>query len=89
MKINKNFALRKVANAWVVLPLAEATVNLNGMMKLNESGVMLWNALADGCDFERLVSLITEEYDVTLEQAKVDVDEFISKLKNAGCIDEE
>ena len=41
MKLNENFILRQVAKSWVVLPLREATVSLNGMVTLNDSGVML------------------------------------------------
>lgn len=89
MKINKNFALRKVANTWVVLPLAEATVNLNGMLKLNESGVLLWNALEKESDRQELVSILTSEYEVSEEQARADVDEFLFKLIKVGCIDEQ
>ena len=45
MKINPNFVLRQLADNWVVLSLADATVNFNGMITLNESGALLWNTL--------------------------------------------
>ncbi len=87
MKLNKNFALRNVANTWVVLPLAEKTVNFNGMLKLNESGVLLWKALEQGADRESLADVLTNEYEVTREQALADVDEFLKILAQAGCIE--
>ena len=87
MKINKNFALRNVANTWVVLPLAEKTVDFNGMLKLNESGVLLWNALAQGADRESLADLLTTVYDVSREEALGDVDEFIDILLKSGCLE--
>ena len=45
MKIKENFVLRKVAGAYTVLALGEATVKFDGALTLNESGVMLWQLL--------------------------------------------
>ena len=87
MKIKDNFALRQVAGAWVVLPLADATVDFTGMLTLNETGLMLWNLLSKETTAQDLAKALTEEYDVTLEQAQSDVDAFIAKLSKAGCIE--
>ena len=87
MKIKENFALRQVAGTWVVLPLAESTLDFNGMLTLNESGLILWNLLEKGCECEDLVNALLEEYDVAYEDALADVKEYIEKLNLAGCID--
>ncbi len=87
MKIKENFALRQVAGTWVVLPLADATVDFTGMLTLNETGLMLWNLLKEETTREALATALTEEYDVTYEQALVDVDAFIVKLNKAGCVE--
>lgn len=86
MKINKNYVLRNVADTWIVLPLAEESVNFTGMMTLNESGVMLWKRLEQGAEPEDLVSALTSVYNVSAEQAHRDVMEFTEKLISAGCI---
>ena len=87
MKIKENFALRQVAGTWVVLPLAQATLDFNGMLTLNDSGRFLWNLLVNGSTKEALATALTEEYDVSYEEALADVDEYVEKLKSAGCID--
>jgi hypothetical protein len=87
MKIKENFALKSVAGAFVVLPLAEATLDFNGMLSLNESGCMLWNLLKEGSTREELAKALTNEYSVGMDEALADVDEFIEKLNDAGCID--
>ena len=87
MKIKENFALRQVAGTWVVLPLAEATVDFTGMLTLNETGLMLWELLKSETTREALATALTEEYDVTYEQALTDVDAFIEKLSKAGCVE--
>ena len=87
MKIKENFALRQVAGTWVVLPLADATVDFTGMLTLNETGLVLWNLLKEETTREALATALTEEYDVTYEQALADVDTFIAKLNKVGCVE--
>lgn len=88
MRIKDNFVLRQVADTWCVLPLGEATLNLNGMLTLNDSGAMLWQALEKGGSKDSLVDVLLSEYDVTREQALADVEEFIEKLCKVDCIEE-
>lgn len=86
MKIKENFVLRQLADTWVVLPLADKTIDFNGMITVNESGVLLWKALEQGADEETLVKILTAEYDVSAQQAQADVREFAEKLHAAGCL---
>ena len=87
MKIKQGYVLRQVANLWVVLPLAQEVVNLNGMLKLNDCGALLWKKLEHGCKVEELVDAILAEYRVSWEQARADVEEFLGKLSGVGCLE--
>lgn len=86
MKLNNNFVLRQVVDVWIVLPLGDATVSFDGILKLNETGVFLWRKLEGGADRETLVQALTEEYDVSAERAAQDIDKFLAKLSSAGCL---
>lgn len=88
MKLKTEFALRQVADTWVVLPLGVATLDFNGMLTLNESGALLWKTLEQGADREAMTDALTREYIVDRSQALADVDEFLTKLKKAGCVEE-
>lgn len=88
MKIKEGYVLREVAGTWIVLPLSSKTISFKGMLTLNNSGIMLWNILEKGCSEENLTDALTSEYEVSEEQAKADVEEFIAKLAKAGCIEE-
>lgn len=88
MKINANYVLRQIADTWVVLPLGDATLDFNGMMTLNETGSFLWSILEKGCQQTDLVNALLNEYEVTKEQAEVDVEEFLNKLRNIDCLEE-
>lgn len=89
MKIKNNFVLRQVADTWIVMPLAEQALNLNGMLTLTESGVLLWKALESGCNLDALTKALTDEYDVTEAKARADAARFVEKLRQLSCIDED
>ena len=86
MKINSNFVIRSIAGSWVALPIGDATIDFCGMLTLNESGVLLWRRLEGGATREELVDTLLAEYDVSRDMAESDVDAFIKRLTDAGCI---
>lgn len=86
MKIKENFILRNVADTWIVVALGEAAVDFSGMLKLNETGALLWKCLETGAETEALVDALCGEYAVDREQARTDVDEFLGVLRSAGCL---
>ena len=88
MKLKENLVLRQVAQNWVVLPLAERTLDFSGILSLNDSGAMLWNLLETGAGPDALVKALTSEYNVSEGTAAADVNDFLDKLKQAGCIEE-
>ena len=88
MKLKENLVLREVAGTWVVLPLAAKALDFNGMLSLNETGVMLWHLLENECQKEELVTALLNEYDVSKDIASADVDEFLRTLRKAGCLEE-
>ena len=85
MKLKENYLLRQVADTWVVLPLGQASVDFNGMLKLNETGAMLWKVLEQGGGLEAMADTLTAEYAVSREQALADAEEFYAALVKAGC----
>ena len=87
MKVKKDYILREVAGTNVVLPVGKATVNFNGMLTLNDSGVMLWKLLEEDTSAEALAEMLCTQYDVSEETARKDVEEFLDILKKADCLE--
>ena len=87
MKIKENFVLRQIAGSWVVLPLGSAVLNFNGMLTLNESGLLLWRLLEVGKGPEDMVAALLMAYEVDQETATADVEEFLNSLIQAGCVE--
>ena len=87
MKIKKNLVLRQVAGTWVVLPTDANVLDFDGMLTLNETGVVLWKLLEQGSTHEEMISALLDEYDASREQILADVQEFVEMLKGAGCLE--
>ena len=87
MKLKEEFVLRQVADTWVVMPLGQTSVDFNGMLTLNQSGALLCQALEKGGDREALADALTAQYEVDREEALADVDAFLAKLQQTGCLE--
>lgn len=88
MKIKKDFILQDVGGASVVVAVGKESENFKGIITLNESAKVLWDALVVGATLDQLASKLTEIYDVTFEQAKGSSEKFVSKLIEAKILEE-
>lgn len=85
MKLKEGFVLRTVAGDTIVVPTG-ATLDLNMMITLNETGKFLWEKLEKGAEEEELVAALLSEYDVAEETAKAHVVAFVQKLNGHGFL---
>ena len=69
------------------MPVGKATVDFNGMMNLNETGAFLWEKLENDTTKEELLKAMLDEYEVTEDIAKKDIDNFITKLKDGNLLE--
>ena len=60
MKINEGFVLRKVGKDQVVVAIGEASARLNGLIKLNGTGVELWKQLEQGTGRDQLADSLAK-----------------------------
>lgn len=86
MRIKKGFLLRKVLEDYVVVPVGAGSLDFDGMVTLNETGAFLWEALAEEKTEEELVEALTEQYEVTREQAQASTARFVRKLQEADFL---
>ncbi len=84
MGLKDNFMLREIAGTWVVVPIGQRVIDFNGLINLSETGAFIWSKLSAGETSEEILLRITEAYDIDIETAAKDMDEFLSQLKDAG-----
>lgn len=87
MKIKNGFVVREIAGEHVVVALGEACRIFNGMIRLNETGRLIWDGLSDGKSKEEIVDLILNEYESERSVVEADYDKFISTLKGADILE--
>lgn len=86
MKRSPNFLMRQVAGSWVVVPVGAAAREFPGMIRLNQSGKLIWELLEQDQTAESLTQALLDRYNVTETQARQDVDAFLAKLTAVGAL---
>lgn len=86
MKINGEYVLREIAGEFILVPIGNTAIEMNGMITLNEVGVFIWNKLKDECTREELLRDILASFEIDEEHAGSDLDEFFQQLEEAHLI---
>jgi hypothetical protein len=86
MKRIKEYIKRNIAGEIVLVPAGQTAEDFNGMITLTESGDFIWEHLEEARNFNHLVELILEEYDIDKETAAQDASAFLMQLLQAGMI---
>ena len=88
MRQNPEFIITEVADNYVLVPVGSAADNFHSIITLNEMGQIIWNMLENETTPDEILKNILAEYDVSEEQARKDIEGFIAKLRENGCIEE-
>ena len=86
MKIKGEYVLREIAGEYILVPIGNTAMEMNGMITLNEVGVFIWNKLKEACTREELLIEILNSFEIDEESAKSDLDEFLQQLEEANLI---
>ncbi len=81
MNIRKRLIKRRIAGDVILVPVGDASLELKGLLTLNETGEFLWDRLPDAMDEEALAAALDGEYDVDEATARADVREFLDSLR--------
>ena len=86
MKLKKEFVLREIAGECIVVSV-NSDLDLGGVMVLNSTAKTLWQALEKGVEgIDDLVKALTDEYEVSEQQARSAVEKFLNKLKELNLL---
>lgn len=86
MKAREEFMLREIAGEAILVPTGDAAPEINGLISLNGSGVMLYRMLQQGTTEDAMTAALLEEYEVTEERAKADVKKFVDQMQKASIL---
>lgn len=64
MEIRKQLVKRNIAGDVILVPIGDASLELKGLVTLNETGELLWDRLPQAADAADLAAALRAEYDV-------------------------
>ena len=88
MKLHGEFILRQVLDDVLAIPVGQTALNMNGMILLNDVSTVIWNCLKEETSVEAIVNAVTDAFEVSAEEAELDIQEFLNKMRNAGLLEE-
>lgn len=86
MKTNGEFILREIAGEAVLIPTGSASQNLNGMIRLTETGAFIWKQVDTAADLKEIIARIISEFEVDEKTARRDVRGFLYELYIRGLV---
>ena len=81
MKIKNGMVVRRVVDTDIVV---DVTGGFSGVMKLNETSLEIWNAVAAGKSLPEIAAALTAQYEVSEAQALEDAERFCSEMVAQG-----
>ncbi|MBO7418197.1 MAG: PqqD family protein [Bacteroidaceae bacterium] len=89
MKLKKGFVLREVCGEQVIMGEGLGAINFGRLLCLNETSAWLWKQASEMGEFtiDSLTDRLTEEYDVSVAEAKADVEGIVSEWQQVGVVD--
>lgn len=89
MKLKKGFVLREVCGEHVIMGEGLGAVNFGKLLALNETAAWLWKEAEAMGDFnvEALADRLSEEYDVSAEDARQDVADIVAEWQSVDVIE--
>ena len=86
MKHKGNFTLQTIENQVAAVSMGEDG-GFRGIVKLNETGLFLWNMLENDVTVDEMAEAVTAEYDIDIDTARQDVLNFVDILEDKNLID--
>ena len=89
MKVKDGFYLTAIGTDFVIIASTpETKKEFDGMLRLNETGAVLWKKLADGATEAELADALSAEYGVSREVSEKDTAAVLGVIRSVGFIEE-
>lgn len=87
MKIRQGYELVEIMNEWMVVPIGENMIKVDGLFSLSESSAFLWKQLRVEHSIDDLLTSFLAEYEIDRRTAELDITEFVGNLDRIGLLE--
>lgn len=84
MKLKGEFIVREIFDEHILIPVGETALVYNGIIRLDPVGNAIWEKLKEAWDENDILKMILAEFDVSIETARKDMEEFFCQLRKHG-----
>ena len=88
MRLQGEFVIRQLMVDTIAVPIGQTALQLSGMILLNDVSRVIWQQLEQDTTLERIVSAVTNTFEVSHAEAEADIIEFLNKLRAAQLLEE-
>lgn len=81
MKLKGEFMVREVAGELLAIPVGQTALDFNGMIGLNDVSALIWKGIQEGKTKDAILENLLKEFDVSLEEAAGDLEQFLLELR--------
>ena len=81
LRPNPDVVARRLDRAGVLVHLPT-----NRIFEFNETGIRIWELIADGHDPGNIVDLLVKEFDVERKRASDELNDFITEFRREGLV---
>ncbi len=74
------FVVREIGNELILVPLTGNVAKMNEMFTMNETGKLIWENINEYTTLEELENVVTNEFSIDIETARMDIESFINQL---------
>ncbi len=85
-KRNENFVYRKIENETILVPIKNNVGDMSCIYNLNEVGAFIWDHLDGEKTLNDILNMVADEFDVSDQDAEIDLQDYISDLNEIGAI---
>ena len=87
MKKKTGIEMREVCGDKFLIAMGVENIDMNSIINLNETAAFLWKAMGDGeFSVDDLVAKLTDEYEVSAEMAKANIESVLEEMRKAGVV---
>ncbi len=83
---DSDFVYRRIVDEVVLLPIRHNFGDLESIFSLNEVGARIWDLLDSRRTLVEVGNIIVNEFDVTADVARTDIEEFVRHLEEVGAV---
>lgn len=88
MKKKTGIEMREVCGDKFLIAMGVENIDMNSIINLNETAAFLWKAMGDGeFSVDDLVAKLTDEYEVSTEMAKANIESVLEEMRKAGVVE--